>query len=299
MQPTKIKDVLKTRKFWFELFIMTFAMGGGALGIHFILVPSKLIIGSISGLSIVIFKLTGIQVSIVAFTINAFLLVLAYILIGKEFGIKTVYTALILSPWLYLLETYFPVSHSLMQDPWLDLICFVSLMSFTQAILFKINASTGGLDILAKIANKYLHVSIGVGVTIAGGAICCTAFAINDFKLVLLGLLGTWLNGLVLNHFTSGLNSRKRICVISRDSDRIKDFIINKLNRGVTLYEVRGGFSSENFMELTAILTKDEFAKLMKFIETNEIKIFMTAGNVEEIYGSWNQKRRGTVLLPK
>ncbi len=299
MQPTKIKDILKTKKFWFELFIMTFAMGGGALGIHFILVPSKLIIGSISGLSIVIFKLTGIQVSVVAFSINAFLLILAYILIGKEFGIKTVYTALILSPWLYLLETYFPVSHSLMQDPWLDLICFVSLMSFTQAILFKINASTGGLDILAKIANKYLHVSIGVGVTIAGGAICCTAFAINDFKLVLLGLLGTWLNGLVLNHFTSGLNSRKRICVISRDSDRIKDFIINKLSRGVTLYEVKGGFSSENFMELTAILTKDEFAKLMKFIETNEIKIFMTAGNVEEIYGSWNQKRRGTVLLPK
>ncbi len=298
MQSTKIKDVLKTKKFWLELFIMTFAMGGGALGIHFILVPSKMIIGSISGLSIVIFKLTGIQVSIVAFSINAFLLILAYILIGKEFGLKTVYTALILSPWLYLLETYFPVSQSLMQDPWLDLICFVSLMSFTQAILFKINASTGGLDILAKIANKYLHVSIGVGVTIAGATICCTAFAINDFRLVLLGLLGTWVNGLVLNHFTSGLNSKKRVCVISRDSDKIKDFVINDLKRGVTLYEVKGGFSDENFMELTAILTKDEFAKLMKFIETNEIKIFMTAGNVEEIYGSWNQKRRGRFLLP-
>ncbi len=73
---------------------------------------------------------------------------------------------------------------------------------------------------------------------------------------------------------------------------------MNELQRGVTLYEVKGGFSSENFMELTAILTKDEFGSLMKFIETNEIKIFMTAGNVEEIYGSWNQKRRGKILLP-
>ncbi len=299
MQIDKITKILKTKKFWLELFIMTFAMGGGAAGIHFILVPSKMIIGSISGLSIVIFKLTGIPVSIVAFSINGFLLILAYFLIGKEFGLKTVYTALILSPWLRLLEVYFPVSQSLMQDTWFDLICFVSLMSFTQAILFKINASTGGLDILAKIFNKYLHVNIGVGVTIAGATICCTAFAINDFKLVLIGLLGTWINGLVLNHFSSGLNSKKRVCLISREFEQIKNFIVNELDRGVTLSEVQGGFSSDKFMEVTAILTKDEYGKLMQFVELHELKIFMTVGNVDEVYGSWNEKRRGRSLLPR
>ncbi len=298
MKLEKMKKILASKKFWLELFIMTFTMLGGAIATHFILVPSKMIIGSISGLSIVLYTLTGMPVSLIAFAINAVLLVLAYFLIGKEFGAKTVYTALILSPWLYFLEKYFPVSHSLMQDPWFDLLSFVFIISITQAFLFKINASTGGLDILAKIINKYAHIDIGTSVTFAGAAICCSAFAINDFKLVCIGLFGTWINGLVLNHFSSGLNSKKRICVISRESDKIKDYIIHELHRGVSLYEVQGGFSKDKFMEITAILTKDEFVGLMKFIETNEIKIFMTAGNVDEIYGSWNEKRRGKVLLP-
>ncbi len=285
-------EIIKTKKFWYELFLMTFGMLLGAIGVHFFLVPSKLIIGSISGLSIVIQDLTGIPVSGVTFVINGGLLVLAYILIGKEFGIKTVYTALILSPWLYLLESLFPIKESVMQDPWFDLLCFVVILSFVQAVLFKINASTGGLDILAKIINKYLHVDIGTSITFSGGAICCTAFAINDFRLVIIGLIGTWINGLVLNHFTAGLSMKKKVCIISREGDRIKDFIINEINRGATLYEAKGGFSSENFVEVVTILAQDEFASLMKFIEENDIKTFMTAGNVSEVYGFWNKRKK-------
>jgi uncharacterized membrane-anchored protein YitT (DUF2179 family) len=175
-----------------------------------------------------------------------------------------------------------------MQDHWFDLICFVVILGFVQALLFKINASTGGLDILAKIVNKFTNIDIGTSVTIAGAAICCTAFAINDLRLVIIGLIGTWVNGLIVNHFTSGLNMRKKLCIISKEGDRIKDFIIKELNRGATLYDVRGGSSSENMIEVVSILTKDEFAKLMKFIDDNKIKTFMTASNVSEVYGFWN-----------
>lgn len=267
---------------------MTFGMFIVAIAVHFFLVPSKLIIGSISGLSIVIYTLTDVPVSVVSLIINSFLLVLAYIFIGREFGLKTVYTALILSPWLFFLETFFPISESIMQDHWFDLICFVVILGFVQALLFKINASTGGLDILAKIVNKFTNIDIGTSVTIAGAAICCTAFAINDLRLVIIGLIGTWVNGLIVNHFTSGLNMKKKLCIISKEGDRIKDFIIKELNRGATLYDVRGGSSSENMIEVVSILTKDEFAKLMKFIDDNKIKTFMTASNVSEVYGFWN-----------
>ncbi len=295
-----MRDLLSSKKFWYELFVMTFGMFIGAIGVHFFLVPSKLIIGSISGLSIVIYNLTDIPVSIVAFAINGFLLVLAYILIGKEFGIKTVYTALILSPWLFLLEKLYPVTESVMQDPWFDLLCFVVILSFVQAYLFKINASTGGLDIIAKIVNKYLHIDIGTSITIAGGAICCTAFAINDFRLVIIGLIGTWINGLAVNHFASGLNMKKKICIISREGERIKDFIINELERGASLYNVKGGYDSEEFVEVVSILAVDEFATLMKFIDENDIKTFMTAGNVNEVYGLWNkQKKKLNYKAPK
>ncbi len=290
---TSMKNVIKTKKFWIEAFIMTFGMLIAAIAVHFFLVPSKLIIGSISGLSIVLFTLTGIPVSVVSLIINSVLLVLAYVLIGKEFGLKTVYTALILSPWLFLLETFFPVTTSVMQDPWFDLLCFVIILSASQVVLFRINASTGGLDILAKIVNKYLNIDIGNSVSIAGAAICCTAFFINDFRLVVIGLIGTWINGLILNHFTAGLNQKKRVCIVAKEHKAIQDFIINDIKRGVTLYDVRGGYTNETNVEIETLLARDEFATLMKFLEQNDIKAFITSGNVNEVYGLWNKQKKG------
>lgn len=292
MQTKQIIAHLSTQKFWVEFVIMTIGMFVTACAVHFFLVPSRLIIGTISGLSIVISVLTPLPVSVSAFIINAILLILAYFLIDKEFGIKTVYTALVLSPWLRLLEIYCPQKESVMADPWLDLCCFVLLLSFTQAVLFKINASTGGLDILAKIVNKYLHFDIGASVTVAGAVICCTAFFINDFRMVIIGLIGTWINGLVVNYFTAGLNTRKRVCIISPEYEYIKKYIVGKLARGVTLYDVTGGYSNEKKVEIETLLTKDEFANLMEHINNEHINAFITAGNVNEVYGLWGDRKR-------
>jgi len=298
-----ILKYLGTFKFWKELFIMTAGMMIAAGAVYYFMIPGKLVLGSITGLSIVISNLFGmagitIKVSVVVTVINAVLL-LAWMLIGKEFGAKTVYTALILGPLLELWEKICPYQRlmepgmtSVMGDPLLDLICFVLLVSISQTILFRINASTGGLDILAKIVNKYLHLDIGVSVTVAGAVICCTAFAINPFRLVVTGLVGTWLNGLALDHFTASLNKRKRVCIIAKDHELIREFIIDKLHRGCSMYEVKGGFSGEVNIEVQALLTQDEFAKVMNFIRTRNIQAFITAGNVSEIYGLWNKEHR-------
>ena len=310
----KIGNVLKTRKFWGELLIMTVGMLITACAVYYFLVPSKLIIGTISGLSIVISGVSeslfgvALPVSTVILVINAVLLILAYFLIGKEFGIKTVYTALILGPMIGLLETYFPYENfiqteaqtpSIMGDIWFDLVCFVLLLSAAQTVLFKINASTGGLDILAKIVNKYLHFDIGASVSVAGGIICCTAFAINPFHMVVIGLIGTWINGLVVDFFTAGLNNKKRVCIISSQHERLKEFIIRDLVRGVTLYEVTGGYSNEKKIEIEALLNKDEFTRLMKLIDEEKIDAFITAGNVSEVYGFWFSKREKEEIRKK
>ena len=298
-----LKDIISylgTKKFWVELIIMTLGMVVTACAVYYFLVPSKLIIGTISGLSIVISGICQqffgfpLNVSTVIFVINAILLILAYILIDKEFGIKTVYTALILGPMIGVLEKYLPYEKfisqnseipSIMGDLWLDLCCFVVLLSLAQAVLFKINASTGGLDILAKIVNKYLHFDIGTSVSVAGWIICCTAFAINDARLVIIGLIGTWINGLVVDYFTASFNRKKRVCIISPEHERIKQFIINDISRGVTMYNVRGGYTGEDKVELVVLLSTDEFSDLMKYINENEINAFITAGNVSEVYG--------------
>ena len=295
---------LGTWKFWKELLIMTVGMFIAAASVYYFLVPSKIVVGSISGLSIVIsaiFENAGIavKVSTVVLIINAILLVLAYFLIGKEFGIKTCYTALILGPMMDVWEKICPYTRllapgetSVMGDLWFDLICFVLILSMSQAIMFRINASTGGLDILAKIVNKYLHFDIGLSVTIAGVVICCTAFAVNPFRLVIIGLIGTWINGLIVDYFMASLSRRKRVCIISDNHELIRDYIVNKIVRGCTLYECAGGYKGDKRVEVQALLTKDEFADLMNFIREQKIQAFITAGNVSEVYGLWSDHKR-------
>lgn len=295
---------LRTWKFWKDILTILIAMSIAAAAVYYFLMPSKLVVGSITGLSIVIsgiFEKMGIivKVSVVVFIINAILLVMAYILIGKEFGLKTAIAALVLAPLIDMWEAICPYekilepgSTSVMGDIWFDLICFILILSASQAILFRINASTGGLDILAKIVNKYLHFDIGMSVTIAGIVICCTAFAINPFRLVVIGLIGTWMNGMIVDYFMMSLNKRKRVCIISAEYERVRDYIINTIVRGCSLYEVTGGYSGQKTMEIQSLLTKDEFCNLMAWIRENDIKAFITAGNVSEVYGLWSEHKR-------
>ena len=303
----EILQYLCTWKFWKELFIMTLGMAIAAAAVYYFMMPSKLVLGSISGLSIVIsnlFMMMGIplKVSAVVTAINAILLVMAWLLIGKEFGAKTVYTAMILGPLLEFWEKVCPYERlieagqtSIMGEPLTDLICFVLIVSISQTILFSINASTGGLDILAKIVNKYLHFDIGVSVTVAGAIICCTAFAINPFRMVVIGLIGTWMNGLALDYFMASVNKRKRICIVSDRSEEIRSYIVETLERGCTLYDVRGGYSGDPHVEIQSLLTQDEFASVMNYIKKNDIHAFITAGNVSEIYGMWNKSKHKKV----
>lgn len=330
---------LGTFKFWKELLMMTVGMSLGAAAVYYFLMPSHLIVGSISGLSIVLNTLMGGNADTFSYWvmgINAFLLLLAFILIGNEFGAKTVYTAMILGPLTQVWDRIYPytnLTHKVIENPeilsqlqagqtvldahgnpyllsrsgevleqvresvmsgglglgdvWFDLICFVLLLSACQAFLFRINASTGGLDILGKIVNKYLHFDIGTSVAIGGAIICCTAFLINDFRMVVIGIIGTWINGLAIDYFTASLNKRKRVCIISDESERVREFIIKQLLRGCSLYKVTGGFSGEEHEEIQVLLTQDEFSKLMAFVRDNNIHAFITAGNCSEVYGLW------------
>ena len=341
---TTFWHAMHTAKFWKELVMMTVGMSVGAIAVYYFLMPSHLIVGSISGLSIVFNTLIGGDAdtfSVLVMSINAFLLLLAFILIGNEFGAKTVYTAMILGPLTQMWDRIYPstnFTHQVIDAPeilsqlqagqtvldphgnpyllsrsgevlervrdsvmsgglgmgdlWFDLICFVLLLSICQAFLFRINASTGGLDILGKIVHKYLHFDIGTSVAIGGVIICCTSFLINDFRMVVIGIIGTWINGLAIDYFTASLNKRKRVCIVSAEPERIRKYIVEELIRGCSLYKVRGGYSGEEHIEIQAILTQDEFSSVMAFIRNNHIKAFITAGNCSEVYGLWIRHKK-------
>lgn len=299
-QMAQIGHLLTTKKFWVELIIMTAGMFVAAVGVHFFLIPSKLIVGSITGLSLVLSQLMPfISVGTTIFVINAVLLVMSFLLIGNEFGAKTVYTALILGPMVDILAKVAPIDESMftehiagqaLANPWFDLLCFVVILSASQSILFSINASTGGLDILAKILNKYTGLNLGTAVTISGGAICCTAFSINPVNLVIIGLIGTWLNGLILNRFMLDMHSKARVLIISNEYEKIREYAVKTIKRGVTMHEVMGGYSHEKKMQLEIIMTGDDLSKMMEWLGENKIDAFCTTDNIREVHGLWAKK---------
>jgi len=296
---------LRTVKFWKEFFLMTFGMILAAVAVYYFLLPSKLVLGALSGLAIVIAELFSnfgvtVKVSTVILCSNVFLLILAWLTIGKEFGAKTVYCALIHGPLMDVCEKVRPYQEliepgqmTIMGDIWLDLLCFVLVLSISQALLFNINASTGGLDIVAKLMQVFGHMDIGTAVTVAGAIICCTALTIHPLRMVLIGLIGTWINGVAIDYFTASINRRKRVCIISPECDRIRRYIIEDLVRGCSLYEVTGGYTGEKQMELQALLTKDEYSKVLEFVKNNHIQSFITGSNVSEVYGLWLSHDKG------
>lgn len=291
-------------KFWKEFIIMTIAMMLASAGVYYFVVPANLVLGSTAGLAIVIsnlFVAAGIplKVSTVILILNVILLFLAWVLCGKEFGAKTIYTSLILGPMMDLWELILPYQKlipagetSVMGDIWFDLLCFVMIVSVSQTILFHINASSGGLDIVAKIINKYFHIDIGEAVTVSGLVICLTAFAVNPFRLVVIGLIGTWINGIAVDYFTAIINRRKRVCTICDDHDKVREYIICTLQRGCSLYEVTGGYNGRKNVEIESLLTKDEFAKVMNYMKENGMHSFVSASNVSEVYGLWNNAKK-------
>ena len=265
---SKVSHLLSTKKFWMELLVMTVGMFVASSAVHFFQVPSKLVIGSFSGLALVVYQLFPIvSVGTYLLLINIVLLILSFILLGNEFGAKTVYTSLIVGPMVDFLQWLFPMKQSLfavtiagtgqvMLDPWFDLLCFVLVLGLSQSILFSINASTGGLDIVAKIVNKYCHLNLGSSVMVCGCVICSMAILVNDISMVLVGLIGTWLNGLVINYFMEKINQKTRVFIISDDHEKIQQYVINTMRRGLTLHPVYGGYSNQRQMQIEVVLPR-------------------------------------------
>ena len=280
---------------------MTAGLLVGAAAVYYFLILSKIVIGTISGLAMVLNSLIpAIKVSQFVLMLNVVLVIAAVFIVGKEFGVKSIVASIFLGPAIDLCEWIYPYSKflepgqtSVMGDPWFDLCCFVLMLSASQAFLFRINASTGGLDIVAMIISKLTHIEIGTCVSVAGIVVCLTAFSIpgNTFRMVVIGIIGTWLNGLAIDYFMSSLNRRKRVCIVSKENETIRKFIIENLVRGCTLYEIKGGYSGDPGVEIQALLTQHEYGRLMEFIEKNHIQAFITAGNCSEIHGNWFQHK--------
>lgn len=273
----KVVNVVK------DYLVITFGIFIAAVAVYFFLVPSGVTVGSASGFGVVLSHFIPLPLSTITFIINLVLLIIGFIMIGKDFGVKTVYSSLVLSVFLGLFEILFPNQQAIMGDQFVDMICYLFVIAIGQAILFKCNASSGGLDIVGKIINKFFRIELGQAISMAGICVALMSALTSDAKSVVLSLLGTYLSGIILDHFIFGFNIKKRVCIISTKEDEIKEFILHQLHSGATIYEAIGAYDNAKRREIIAIVDKNEYSKLMNFISKTDPDAFLTVYNVNEV----------------
>lgn len=272
------KDLVK------ETVILTAAVAIIAAAVYFFLVPSHASVSSISGLGIVLSNFVPLPLSAITMILNVVLLIIGFFTCGKEFGVKTVYTSILLPVFLGVFEKAFPGGISLTNSQELDVLCYILVVSVGLSILFDRNASSGGLDIVAKIMNKYLHMELGKAMSLSGMCVALSAALVYDKKTVVLSVLGTYFNGIILDHFIFDHNIKRRVCIITKKEEELRKFIINDLHSGATVYEAIGAYNGQKHNEIITIVDKSEYQKLMNYMNHEDPKAFITVYNVSDMH---------------
>nr|WP_295279344.1 YitT family protein [uncultured Blautia sp.] len=266
-----------------ETLILTVTMAIIAASVYFFLVPSHTSVSSISGLGIVLSNFIPLPLSAITMIMNIILLIIGFFTCGKEFGTKTVYTCIMLPVFIGFFEKLYPDFQSMTGSQELDVICYILVVSIGMSILFNRNASSGGLDIVAKIMNKYLHMELGKAISLSGMCVALSAALVYDKKTVVLSVLGTYFNGIVLDHFIFDHNIKRRVCIITQKEDALRRFIIEDLHSGATIYESIGAYNMQKRREIITIVDKSEYQKLMDFINHEDPKAFVTVYTVSDM----------------
>ncbi len=266
-----------------EFLIITLGTLIVSVAVFFFMMPSHVTVGSGTGLAMVICSFIDLPVSVVTFLLNAVLLLIGFLLVGPEFGAKTVYCALLMPVFLGIWELIFPNFQSITQDPLLDVICYILVVGIGLAILFSRNTSSGGLDIVAKLMNKFLGMEMGKAMGLAGILVALSSALVYDKKIVVISVLGTYFGGMIVDHFIFGMNIKRRVCIISQHLEVIKDYILHELHSGASLNEIIGAYDNQPRREIITIVDKQEFKLLMDFVRKTDPKAFITVYSVSEI----------------
>lgn len=278
-----MKKQINCKEVVWELFTLTAAVAIIAAAVYFFLVPSHASVSSISGLGIILTNFIPLPLSVITMVLNVVLLIIGFITCGREFGTKTVYTSILLPVFIGIFERIFPNIGSLTKTQELDVLCYVLVVSVGLSILFNMNASSGGLDIVAKIMNKYLHIELGKAMSLAGMCVALSAALVYDKKTVVLSVLGTYFNGMVVDHFIFGQNLKRRVCIITKYEKELRNFILHELHSGATIYDAIGAYNLDKRHEIITIVDKNEYQKLMNYINNLDPKAFITVYTVADM----------------
>ena len=280
----KLKKEDNMKKILKEYGIITIGLILVLISFEFFFFPNKIASGGVSGLALVINNILGFDTGVVMILCNAILFILAFALIGGNFGIKSMYAAFGLSFALSIIEKNYTVP-ALTNNLMLASIFGSVLLALGSAIMLTQDATTGGTSITAKILNKYVHIDFGKGLLISDSIVIMLAMYTFGTELALFGLLSIYLTGNLIDKFIDGLNMSKQVMIFTEQEKLVSDYIINDIDRGCTVFYGKGGYTGKHSCMILTILNRSQFIKLKKFIKDNDSDAFITVNETSEVLG--------------
>ncbi len=255
-------------------------------GLSVFLIPADLAVGGITGFAMIINKLyPSFSIGGVMLIANIILFILGFLLIGKQFGAKTIYASFSLSGMIWLFEKLTPLKGPIVEDTFLNLFFGILICAIGLATVFNQNASTGGTDIIAKIINKFFDFEIGKSLLMADFLIVMFAISIYGLGPGLYALFGVIINAYLIDNIIEGMNNKINVRIISSRTDDIKKFIIEELERGATIFHAEGAYSNTPVRIISTVLNRRQFIRIKNYIKAIDNNAFVTVANVKEVIG--------------
>ena len=269
----------------YEYIMFTIAAAFMVIGIYFFKFPNHFSFGGVSGLSIVLGAVLPHTPGHINLVINIILLILGFVVFGKDFGVKTTYITLLVSFGPSICEQLYPMDEPLTNEPVLELIFAIALPAFASAVFFNLGASSGGTDIVAMVLKKYTKVDIGTALFLTDIIIVVSACLGFDVQTGLFSLVGLLAKSLVVDETIENINLVKYFTIICNDPDPIVKFIMNDLGKGATVYKAEGAYGHQEKTVILTILKRQQAVELKNFIRKNQPSAFIAITNSSEIVG--------------
>lgn len=256
-----------------------------ALGVYFFKIPNGFATGGVTGIGTILGKLTPITPGLWIWILNIVLLLLGFLFLGKENGIKTVYCSMLYSAITYVLELVVPVTEPLSNQPLLELVYAMLLTSIGSALIFHADSSSGGTDITALILKKYTNIDVGKALLAVDFVVASSSFVVFDIQTGLFSLLGLFAKAFIVDAVIDNLNTCKYFIVITEKREEISKFIIETLHHGVTVSTVVGEYTKQERAMIHTVCKRIEAIKLRNKIKEIDPGAFIIITTSSEIVG--------------
>jgi len=268
-----------------EYIVITLGIALVAFAIEYFQAPNNIAAGGVTGIAIILNAvIPSLSIGMVSLVLNVLLFIVAIIFIDGKFGVKTIYASVGLSLIIWVIEKFLkPVA--ITNDLMMATIFGALISAFGMAIVFNENASTGGTDILAKMLNIFFHLDIGKAILAVDFIITLVSAFVFSVDVALYSILSIILLGIIIDRVIEGFNVCKSIFIVSKKSEEISRYIIDALDRGCTFLKGVGAYTGKENDILYAVLSRNQFIKLKKYIKEIDPEAFITVGEVHEVLG--------------